>query len=334
MFFQQQNGQYFIQLTGTSGTLPGSRTTSPPRRPKGSIKSEHPATPSARPPTRCPMPQRRVQAFQIPEIGNSVSKADGKHRNRRYRPKRQEPAQKRYRPTVSTTRARHKANGENQNEAGTGPPRREPREPGTRPTANIRTNRYEANGRHRKKRHQPNGGNQSRPAAGQRRETRTVRYEANGRASGQTSTRPTTAPGKAVPAQMAETRTDRYEANGENQPGEWATRGVRGVAPPEQHCGPPRRWPAGPPSSMNRLVGEEGFEPSRPFGHTDLNRARLPFRHPPWAGSKASTTPSAPTPQIRSDASSEGRCHGGSSAALRATARGHGRGRLRTGFQV
>lgn len=28
-------------------------------------------------------------------------------------------------------------------------------------------------------------------------------------------------------------------------------------------------------------VGEEGFEPSRPCGHTDLNRARLPFRHPP-----------------------------------------------------
>jgi hypothetical protein len=36
------------------------------------------------------------------------------------------------------------------------------------------------------------------------------------------------------------------------------------------------------PTSMRRLVGEEGFEPSRPFGHTDLNRARLPFRHPPW----------------------------------------------------
>jgi nucleotide-binding universal stress UspA family protein len=32
-------------------------------------------------------------------------------------------------------------------------------------------------------------------------------------------------------------------------------------------------------------VGEEGFEPSRPFGHTDLNRARLPFRHPPGATS-------------------------------------------------
>src|SRR5690606_22153995 len=28
-------------------------------------------------------------------------------------------------------------------------------------------------------------------------------------------------------------------------------------------------------------VGGEGFEPSHPFGHTDLNRARLPFRHPP-----------------------------------------------------
>ena len=31
-------------------------------------------------------------------------------------------------------------------------------------------------------------------------------------------------------------------------------------------------------------VGEEGFEPSHPFGHTDLNRARLPFRHSPRAG--------------------------------------------------
>jgi hypothetical protein len=35
-------------------------------------------------------------------------------------------------------------------------------------------------------------------------------------------------------------------------------------------------------SSMGgRHVGEEGFEPSRPLGHTDLNRARLPFRHSP-----------------------------------------------------
>jgi hypothetical protein len=31
-----------------------------------------------------------------------------------------------------------------------------------------------------------------------------------------------------------------------------------------------------------QLVGEEGVEPSRPYGHTDLNRARLPFRHSPW----------------------------------------------------
>src|SRR6185312_8053415 len=29
-------------------------------------------------------------------------------------------------------------------------------------------------------------------------------------------------------------------------------------------------------------VGEEGVEPSRPYGHTDLHRARLPFRHSPW----------------------------------------------------
>jgi hypothetical protein len=37
-------------------------------------------------------------------------------------------------------------------------------------------------------------------------------------------------------------------------------------------------------------VGEEGFEPSRPFGHTDLNRARLPFRHPPlWVRRNTST---------------------------------------------
>src|SRR2546421_1228052 len=31
-------------------------------------------------------------------------------------------------------------------------------------------------------------------------------------------------------------------------------------------------------------VGKEGVEPSRPFGHTDLNRARLPFRHFPRSG--------------------------------------------------
>ena len=30
-------------------------------------------------------------------------------------------------------------------------------------------------------------------------------------------------------------------------------------------------------------MGKEGVEPSRPSGHTDLNRARLPFRHFPVA---------------------------------------------------
>src|SRR5690349_8654445 len=34
--------------------------------------------------------------------------------------------------------------------------------------------------------------------------------------------------------------------------------------------------------SLNVMVGKGGVEPPRPFGHTDLNRARLPFRHFPW----------------------------------------------------
>src|SRR5262249_54984198 len=45
-----------------------------------------------------------------------------------------------------------------------------------------------------------------------------------------------------------------------------------------------------------RLVGEGGFEPSRPFGHTDLNRARLPFRHPPWATSRLARPRALPRP--------------------------------------
>ncbi len=123
------------------------------------------------------------------------------------------------------------------------------------------------------------------------------------------------------------------EANGEQPESARAPRGGPGGRPRTSTAD---HWEAGqrPANSMNYRVGEEGFEPSRPFGHTDLNRARLPFRHPPRAGSKASTPPSALIPRIRSDASSEGRCHGGSSAALRAAARGHGRGRLRTGLQV
>ena len=34
-------------------------------------------------------------------------------------------------------------------------------------------------------------------------------------------------------------------------------------------------------SASNEYVGEGGVEPPRPSGHTDLNRARLPFRHSP-----------------------------------------------------
>ena len=33
------------------------------------------------------------------------------------------------------------------------------------------------------------------------------------------------------------------------------------------------------PSQGHLAVRERGVEPPRPFGHTDLNRARLPFRH-------------------------------------------------------
>ena len=32
-------------------------------------------------------------------------------------------------------------------------------------------------------------------------------------------------------------------------------------------------------SNRGSLVREGGVEPPRPHGHTDLNRARLPFRH-------------------------------------------------------
>src|SRR3984885_4617871 len=49
--------------------------------------------------------------------------------------------------------------------------------------------------------------------------------------------------------------------------------------------------PKGGPSNM---VGEEGFEPSHPFGHTDLNRARLPFRHSPWAAVRLARPQAAP----------------------------------------
>jgi hypothetical protein len=37
-----------------------------------------------------------------------------------------------------------------------------------------------------------------------------------------------------------------------------------------------------PDGALSISVGKGGVEPPRPFGHTDLNRARLPFRHLPW----------------------------------------------------
>ena len=42
---------------------------------------------------------------------------------------------------------------------------------------------------------------------------------------------------------------------------------------------------------LHRMVREGGVEPPRPFGHTDLNRARLPIpplapNPPQWAASK------------------------------------------------
>ena len=44
-----------------------------------------------------------------------------------------------------------------------------------------------------------------------------------------------------------------------------------------------RRTPPGLPDGVLSIsVGKGGVEPPRPFGHTDLNRARLPFRHLPW----------------------------------------------------
>ena len=56
-------------------------------------------------------------------------------------------------------------------------------------------------------------------------------------------------------------------------------------------------------SKQCRLVGEEGFEPSRPCGHTDLNRARLPFRPPPGNESVSTTHPD---PHRRYDRMREG----------------------------
>src|SRR6478609_11957862 len=53
--------------------------------------------------------------------------------------------------------------------------------------------------------------------------------------------------------------------------------------------GPAADTPTGPSPSVSTRVGKGGVEPPRPFGHTDLNRARLPFRHLPSDAGKAST---------------------------------------------
>jgi hypothetical protein len=47
---------------------------------------------------------------------------------------------------------------------------------------------------------------------------------------------------------------------------------------------PVRKLRFPPPEAAGLCVGKGGVEPPRPFGHTDLNRARLPFRHLPFTG--------------------------------------------------
>lgn len=62
-------------------------------------------------------------------------------------------------------------------------------------------------------------------------------------------------------------------------------RGARGVVPPvDTTKGPDGKEALLPTSRPQPFVGKGGVEPPRPFGHTDLNRARLPFRHLPLAG--------------------------------------------------
>src|SRR5205823_8992460 len=92
------------------------------------------------------------------------------------------------------------------------------------------------------------------------------------------------------------------------------------------------------------MVGEGGLEPPCPYGHTDLNRARLPI--PPLARTgqqryqrAVSSHGLRPVPfgardlaRIRSLVGGEGTLRG-SPAALRAEARWARRGRLRQGVQ-
>ena len=56
------------------------------------------------------------------------------------------------------------------------------------------------------------------------------------------------------------------------------------------------------PARESATVGEGGLEPPRPFGHMDLNHARLPFRHSPEKRGKRSRSgggalPAPPAPK-------------------------------------
>src|SRR3954452_7317320 len=52
------------------------------------------------------------------------------------------------------------------------------------------------------------------------------------------------------------------------------------------------------PTISTKSVGKGGVEPPRPYGHTDLNRARLPFRHLPEARSLTIRAPAAAVRKI------------------------------------
>ena len=95
-------------------------------------------------------------------------------------------------------------------------------------------------------------------------------------------------PGRAAPDRLTVTkfpgRTTDPGLTATDFPGRTtAPRGVRGLGPRSRYDegGLVRAYCGHRPPST--LVGMGGVEPPRPFGHTDLNRARLPFRHiPMW----------------------------------------------------
>jgi hypothetical protein len=92
---------------------------------------------------------------------------------------------------------------------------------------------------------------------------------------------------KQDPSEASEAKPNPKRAKRAREGGCWSTPkatklGQQELAPWGSGGSPPRMGRNGgkvekPP---NR-VGEGGVEPPRPYGHTDLNRARLPFRHSP-----------------------------------------------------